>query len=112
MPGRYVGGLIRDIARITLGVLAGIEAIYLSDKVITHLLPTTLQNQAGFADLALLVLYATPEILFIGFPVALLIALGFAAVGMAVGPALHVEAEPNKRKDVTPGAVLELMERL
>ena len=26
--------------------------------------------------------------------------------------ALHVEAEPNKRKDVTPGAVLELMERL
>ncbi|HXK54664.1 MAG TPA: LptF/LptG family permease [Hyphomicrobiales bacterium] len=75
MPGRYVGGLIRDIARITLGVLAGIEAIYLSDKVITHLLPTTLQNQAGFADLALLVLYATPEILFIGFPVALLIAV-------------------------------------
>ena len=35
-----------------------------------------------------------------------------AADAAVAAAALHVEAEPNKRKDITPDAVLELMERL
>ncbi|MCB1474485.1 MAG: LptF/LptG family permease [Rhodobiaceae bacterium] len=77
LPLRYGLAVSRDIFLYTLLALAAVEAIYLSDKVITNLLQVTLQRQAGVGALALLTALAAPEVLFITLPTGLLIATYF-----------------------------------
>ncbi|MGE0230428.1 MAG: LptF/LptG family permease [Flavobacteriaceae bacterium] len=77
LPLRYGLAISRDIFLYTVLALLAVEAIYLSDKVITNLLHVTLQRQAGVGDLALLTLLAAPEVLFITLPTGLLIATYF-----------------------------------
>ncbi|MBZ0217975.1 MAG: LptF/LptG family permease [Fimbriimonadaceae bacterium] len=64
-----------DVTKSTLIILTGIEAIFLSDLIISHILPHVLAHQAGVTDLFLLTVLAVPEGLYIALPLALLIAV-------------------------------------
>jgi len=72
---RYAGGVLGDATKHALIILAGIEAIFLAELIVSHLLPHLLQNQGDFWQLMQLVLLAAPEGLFISLPLALLISI-------------------------------------
>lgn len=74
-PRRYLWSLVRDLGAQTGLMLLAVEALYLSDKVITHLIFDTVRNQLGIAFLAETLVLAVPEILGTGFPLAVLIAV-------------------------------------
>lgn len=72
---RYVASLFLDICKFAFFILVGVEAIFLSDLVISTLLPRVLEHHSGFASLALLVTLAVPNGLYIALPLAILIAV-------------------------------------
>ena len=71
---RYTGGLLSEVAKRTFIVLVAVEVVYLSDVVISYLLPRVLEFEAGVLDLLLLIVLAMPEVLTIALPLTLLIA--------------------------------------
>ena len=78
LPRRYLRAYLRDVLVFLLAMLLAVEALYLSDKVITHLLFDVMQNQLGLAFLIETIALAAPEILAVGFPLAILLAVYLA----------------------------------
>jgi lipopolysaccharide export LptBFGC system permease protein LptF len=74
-PWRYLLALGREILGQMALMLVAVEALYLSDKMVTHLLFDTLRNQLGIRFLVETLVLAAPEILSVGFPVAVVIAV-------------------------------------
>lgn len=72
---RYVRGLLFDIIKFTLMIFLGIEAVFISDKVITEYLTLVLENNGRITDLLLLIALTLPNVIYIGFPIALLISI-------------------------------------
>jgi lipopolysaccharide export LptBFGC system permease protein LptF len=69
----HLAGLSADIFKITLIVLVTIEALFLSDVIVSRVLPELLSLGAGIGSIALVVLYSVPNGLFIALPTALLV---------------------------------------
>jgi lipopolysaccharide export LptBFGC system permease protein LptF len=67
----YQRSLLRDMSRFLLLFLVGIEAIYLSDKLLTDLLLAAMNYGHGAGFLLRSTALATPEILLLGLPLAL-----------------------------------------
>ena len=72
---RYAAGISRDIAYYTLNAIALVEGIFLSDLLISEILPRVLEHQAGFGPLLYLVMLAFPEGLFLALPIALVVSV-------------------------------------
>jgi len=70
----YAGRLLAEIAGLTLLVLVAVEGIFLSDLLISDLLPQVLEHRAGLLNLLLLLALAVPNGLFLSLPLALLVA--------------------------------------
>jgi len=70
---RYLASLSADIFKIAAIVLITIEALFLSDVIVSRVLPELLSLDAGIANIALVVLYSVPNGLFIALPTALLV---------------------------------------
>ena len=47
VSARYAGGLLVDVGKLILAFVAGVEAIFLSDLVIAHILPHVLDHRAS-----------------------------------------------------------------
>lgn len=75
---RYAAGLVLDAWKLAFIVLAGAEAIFLSDALISNLLPVALEHQAGILNLLTLVVLSVPVVLVIALPLALLVGAYFA----------------------------------
>ena len=75
VPRRYMRNLLAEMAGMLALMLLAVEALYLADKTITHLLLDALRNQLGFGFLAETLALAVPEILGTGLPLALVIAV-------------------------------------
>ena len=75
---RYAAGLIFDAWKFVGFVLVGAEAIFLSDALISNLLPLVLEHQAGILNLLTLVVLSVPVVLVIALPLALLVGAYFA----------------------------------
>ena len=75
---RYAAGLVLDAWKFAFIVLAGAEAIFLSDALISNLLPVVLEHQAGILNLLTLVVLSVPVVLVIALPLALLVGAYFA----------------------------------
>jgi lipopolysaccharide export system permease protein len=56
-------------------MLLAVEALYISDKMVTHLLFDALRNQLGVSYLLETLILAAPEILSVGFPVSVVLAV-------------------------------------
>ena len=69
----YLANLSADIGKITLIVLITIEGLFVSDIIVSRVLPELLAHGSGISTIALIVLYAAPNGLFIALPTALLI---------------------------------------
>lgn len=69
----YLANLSGDIVKITAIVLITIEAVFLSDVILSRVLAELLALSAGIDSIALVVLYSVPNGLFIALPTALLI---------------------------------------
>jgi lipopolysaccharide export LptBFGC system permease protein LptF len=77
----YSGGILGEIGRFTLLILAGVEAIYLSDLLVFEFLPRVLAFQGNAVDVLELLVLATPQGLFLALPLALVIACYFVFLG-------------------------------
>ena len=75
---RYAARLIADAWKFAFFVLAGAEAIFLSDALISNLLPVVLEHQAGLSSLLALMVLSVPVVLVIALPLALLVGSYFA----------------------------------
>lgn len=69
----YRRSLFKDMTRFMVLLLVGIEAIYLSDKVLTDLVFEALNYGHGFNFLVRSTLLAMPQILLLGLPLALVV---------------------------------------
>lgn len=69
----YGAGIASQIFKFALVVLLGAEAIFLSDVVVSNLLPTILEHQAGFLNLLALIIFTMPGVMLIAFPLAVLV---------------------------------------
>ncbi|MCL4675286.1 MAG: LptF/LptG family permease, partial [Pararhodobacter sp.] len=78
VPRRYLRALSVEVAGQMALMLLAVEALYLSDKMVTHLLFDALRNQLGVGFLIETLVLAAPEILSVGFPVAVVIAVYLA----------------------------------
>lgn len=78
LPRLYMIALGREIIVSMALMLLAVEAIYLSNKMVTHLLFDTLRNQLGIVFLIETLVLAAPEILSVGFPLATIIAVYLA----------------------------------
>ena len=67
----YSGGILGEIGRFTLLILAGVEAIYLSDLLVFEFLPRVLAFQGNAVDVLELLVLATPQGLFLALPFVL-----------------------------------------
>ena len=70
---RYRMGFAFDVLKFTFLVLLGAEAIFLSDVLISNLLPKVLDHQAGFLSLMALIAFTIPGVLVIAMPLAILV---------------------------------------
>ena len=78
LPRRYLRVLGYEVIGQMALMLLAVEALYLSDKMVTHLLFDTLRNQLGLGFLAQTLVLASPEILSVGLPLAVVIAVYLA----------------------------------
>jgi hypothetical protein len=78
LPRRYLVSFAVEVVRQMALMLLAVEALYLSDKMVTHLLFDALRNQLGVGFLVETLVLAAPEILSVGFPIAVVIAVYFA----------------------------------
>ena len=76
----YLYGMALDIGKITAVVLAAVVGLFLSDIVISKILPRLLEHGAGINTIAKVVFFATPEGLFIALPTALLVGVYMVAL--------------------------------
>ncbi len=74
-PRIYLHSVLRQIGALLLLVVIGIEALFISDKILTNLLFVALENGLGPGFLARSSLLALPEILFLGLPLGVAIAV-------------------------------------
>ena len=70
---RYMANLAFDVSKFTLIVLVTIVTLFLSDVIVSGILPTLLAHGTGISTISLIVLYSVPNGLFIALPTALLI---------------------------------------
>jgi lipopolysaccharide export LptBFGC system permease protein LptF len=70
---RYGFGIVLDVLKSAAFVLGGAEAIFLSDAIVSNLLPKVLEYQAGFLSFLALIVFTIPEVLIISMPLALLV---------------------------------------
>ena len=73
----YMRRLLADLGWFLLIVLLGIEALFITDKLLTSLLLVALEHGLGADFLLRTALSALPEILFLGIPLAVGIAVYF-----------------------------------
>lgn len=78
VPTRYLISFAADVVVHMALMLLAVEALYLSDKMVTHLLFDALRNQLGVGFLVETLVLAAPEVLAVGFPIAVVIAVYFA----------------------------------
>lgn len=78
VPKRYLFSLAAEVIGLMALMLLAVEALYLSDKMVTHLLFDALRNQLGVGFLVETLVLAAPEILSVGFPISVVIAVYFA----------------------------------
>ncbi|MHA7776917.1 LptF/LptG family permease [Roseibium sp. M-1] len=76
----YLATLSADILKITAIVLITIEALFLSDVIVSRVLPELLALGTGIGSICLIVLYSVPNGLFIALPTALLIGVYFVVL--------------------------------
>lgn len=69
----YLTSLSADVGKTVLIVLLTIDALFLSDVIVSRVLPELLAHGARIGTISLVVLYAVPNGLFIALPTALLI---------------------------------------
>ena len=69
----YGAGIAFDMFKFIFFVLLGAEAIFLSDVVISDLLPKVLDHQSGFTSLLTLIVYTMPGVALIALPLAVLV---------------------------------------
>ncbi len=77
---RYAAGLILEAFKYAAFVLAGAEAIFLSDAIIADLLPEVLRHQADTTSLMALIVLTVPRVLMVALPLALLVGTYLAMV--------------------------------
>jgi lipopolysaccharide export LptBFGC system permease protein LptF len=75
VPSRYLRNLLAEVGGLLVLILLAVEALYLADKTITHLFMDVLSNQLGLLFLLETLALAVPEIMGIGLPLALVIAV-------------------------------------
>jgi len=73
MSLRYGGGIAFEVFKFALVVLAGAEAVFLSDVVISNLLPKVLDHQASLLSLLALIVFTMPGVMVIALPLAILV---------------------------------------
>ena len=73
MSLRYGGGIALEMLKFTLIVLLGAEAVFLSDVVISDLLPAVLDHQASVLSLLALIVFTMPGVMIIALPLAILV---------------------------------------
>lgn len=74
-PRRYLWALTLEMGALMGLMLLGVEALYLSDRIITKLLYEVIRDHLGMAFLIETLVLAVPEILAVGFPLAVVIAV-------------------------------------
>ncbi len=74
-PWLYLRSIMVEVMQLMALILIAVVALYLSDKAITHLLFDALRYQTGILFLLETLGLAIPEILSIGFPLAVTIAV-------------------------------------
>ena len=70
---RYGAGIAFDVFKFAFLVLLGAEAIFLSDVLMSNLLPTVLDHQASFLSLVVLIAFTVPGVMVIALPLSLLV---------------------------------------
>lgn len=70
---RYGAAMAFDVFKYAFFVLLGAEAIFLSDVLISNLLPKVLDHQASFLSLILLIVFSIPGVIIIALPLAIMI---------------------------------------
>lgn len=88
----YLAGLSADVGKTVLIVLLTIEALFLSDVIVSRVLPQLLAHDAGVGTIALIVLYSVPNGLFIALPTALLIGVYIVVLRRREGQEFQVFA--------------------
>ncbi len=73
----YLRRLLADMGWFLLIVMLGIEALFITDKLLTSLLLVAMEHGLGTDFLFRAALFALPEILFLGIPLAVGIAVYF-----------------------------------
>ena len=100
VSARYAGGLLIDVGKLILAFVAGVEAIFLSDLVIAHIMPHVLDHRASLWNVVVVAGLSMPGGLYIALPVAVLAAVYFvllrrrearefiilAGMGRGIGP--------------------------
>lgn len=70
---QYLANLSVDVLKITLIVLITIEALFVSDVIVSRVLPEMLAFGSQLSTIGMVVIYAAPNGMFIALPAALLI---------------------------------------
>ena len=100
VSARYAGGLFLDVCQLAFAFVAGVEAIFLTDLIVTNILPHVLDHRASLLNVAYVSVLSLPAGLYIALPIATLAAAYFvilrrrearefivlAGMGRGIGP--------------------------
>lgn len=75
MPPRLARRILRDAIRWIVMILGGVVLVYVSDKIISHLLFDVLEFRAGTGWLGTLIYLSLPDILFVALPASVTVAV-------------------------------------